>query len=359
MNARTDQIKNYNPLFDLVRGLASLMVFVAHMQIFIMAMMPDGGDFFENYYIFEVLAVMGVEFFFVLSGLLLGPILYSHFQKPDIWKNCKIFMMRRWYRTLPTYYLGFLAFLFLFWILQKPLPDHWPSYLFFMQSPVEFKSEFYGVSWTMAVEEIFYVLFPILCFVILCSGKSPEKVFVMSLLAVSAFCFGLRFYIMPDTASLDYNTIQGSLMRLDAIAYGALIGIFVRRIHSFIFGSSVILLMFFSGYLVVNGYQILSDFMFFVFFHAVFFVIPVCSAIIIKFSAQYFRLKENKIIKFLADISYPLYILHVPILFLMIPENAVVTPVMLVFYFWFCIGFSYLVFKYIETPILRRRPVYE
>ena len=147
-------------------------------------------------------------------------------------------------------------------------------------------------------------------------------------------------------------------MRLDAIAYGALVGIFLQNICRYYFIFSTAALALFYGVILLYGYKIVYTVTFFIYFHAYFIVVPFCGAIIITFLAQNLILKENKIIRFLADISYPLYIFHVPLLFLMFSTGIVATPITLVLYIWLTIGFSYLVFRCIETPILRRRPSY-
>lgn len=107
--------------------------------------------------------VLGVELFFVLSGYLIGGILLRAVQES---KNrlCGAllvdFWWRRWMRTLPNYLLFLVVFNYV-----TPDPS-WSvlRYLTFTQG-LDAPPSFYGVSWSLAVEEWFYLLFPLLVFV--------------------------------------------------------------------------------------------------------------------------------------------------------------------------------------------------
>ena len=83
--------RNYG--LDLIRSLAICLVLFAHFT----TKAPACG-------------VLGVELFFVLSGFLIGGILYQTLrnQDPIHFRDIWLFWKRRWMRTLPNYYL-FLA----------------------------------------------------------------------------------------------------------------------------------------------------------------------------------------------------------------------------------------------------------
>lgn len=103
MNARTDQIKHYNPVFDLFRGVAAMMVLFAHLKLVVLTLLGYQNEQQYHYPFFELFGFWGVEIFFALSGVLLGPILYRLYHDPDFKQSLSVFLRRRWYRTLPTY----------------------------------------------------------------------------------------------------------------------------------------------------------------------------------------------------------------------------------------------------------------
>src|SRR6185503_5952862 len=90
---------------DLLRSIAIILVLVTHTVSFL--------DPQNHYYEIPVYTgYLGVEFFFVLSGFLIGTILLKiHYQDTIInFKSIKLFWIRRWFRTLPNYYLMFLLY---------------------------------------------------------------------------------------------------------------------------------------------------------------------------------------------------------------------------------------------------------
>ncbi|HTV42772.1 MAG TPA: acyltransferase family protein [Candidatus Sulfotelmatobacter sp.] len=96
---------------DLIRALAIVLVLLSHT-------VPGGTEFpalgVARYY----LGLLGVEIFFVLSGFLIGGILIDELysDRLESISGTVSFWRRRWFRTLPNYYL-FLAII----ILQERL----------------------------------------------------------------------------------------------------------------------------------------------------------------------------------------------------------------------------------------------
>jgi peptidoglycan/LPS O-acetylase OafA/YrhL len=98
---------------------------------------------------------IGVDLFFVLSGWLLGSQLFEEAARTGS-IDLKRFWYRRWIRTLPAYYavLGAISFQ---QILTK---DSWSfplDYIFFIQNYNQ-PFEIFHVSWSLAVEEQFYLV---------------------------------------------------------------------------------------------------------------------------------------------------------------------------------------------------------
>ncbi len=108
-------------------------------------------------------AYLGVELFFVLSGFLIGGILLRALAPETPKITLLSFWHRRWVRTLPNYFL----FLLLNVALSFWLTGAWPSifrYLFFCQNLFAPTPEFFSESWSLAVEEWFYIFLPLLFF---------------------------------------------------------------------------------------------------------------------------------------------------------------------------------------------------
>lgn len=92
-----DNDKNHIPWFDFVRSLAILLVLLSHSRGWLL-------DYWEFAELLKFGGYIGVELFFSLSGILVGSILLKTPLLFDF-EQFKRFLVRRWYRTLPNYYL--------------------------------------------------------------------------------------------------------------------------------------------------------------------------------------------------------------------------------------------------------------
>jgi peptidoglycan/LPS O-acetylase OafA/YrhL len=180
---------------DAVRGVAILQVMFAH------AFPGHGG----------IGGYVGVDLFFVLSGFLIGGNLIDRLQEPSYF-SC--FYIRRGFRILPLYYLLIIACAPLT-LLQQPL---W-RYLTFVQNfhwahLGTLGDGWDGVTWSLAVEEQFYLLAPLLiCLVPL--RRLPASLCALILLAP---CFRV---IAVETTTLA-GTVVLMPSRLDSLCAGVL-----------------------------------------------------------------------------------------------------------------------------------------
>ena len=132
---------------DLFRGFCGYGVAFCHLQAFI----------YKNLHM-EYLSLLFVEFFFVLSGFVLYPQLIKILSSK---KNLIIFYKRRWIRTLPLY----VIMLFIVSALTNELfSKDFFKYLLFIQkiTPDFVNNDYYPVAWSLSIEELFYLFFPIL-----------------------------------------------------------------------------------------------------------------------------------------------------------------------------------------------------
>ena len=166
---------------DLARSIAIILVLFSHSRFL--------TDSPESYLFLTVGAKFGVELFFVLSGFLIGTVLLRQF---EIGLNTKLlsrFWLRRWFRTLPAYF----ALLVFIWIFLAEV-DY--LYFFFLQDLVGGNWDLVPVSWSLVIEEWFYLVFPLL--IILCSFFNKENAFLFSAF-VLLFAVSYTHLTLPTT----------------------------------------------------------------------------------------------------------------------------------------------------------------
>lgn len=117
---------------DLLRGVAAYGVILAHCYA---SLSNDFG--FDVHLITGFMGRSGVELFFALSGFLIGGILCDIPPEHRTISNYGIFLVRRWMRTLPTYYFAIFIFLACPGIFEPSPPappEHLINYLTFTQN---------------------------------------------------------------------------------------------------------------------------------------------------------------------------------------------------------------------------------
>jgi peptidoglycan/LPS O-acetylase OafA/YrhL len=165
-------LKGRIPELDGLRGIAIAMVLVYH--FFLNAPIITPGTPLAYILATGRLAWSGVDLFFVLSGFLIGGILLDERGSSNYFR---VFYTRRFFRIVPAYALN-LALVFAFsvllrlgfaksfaWAMDNKIP--WLPYLFFLQNfwmaawtiPGVYGL---GATWSLAVEEQFYLTLPLL-----------------------------------------------------------------------------------------------------------------------------------------------------------------------------------------------------
>jgi peptidoglycan/LPS O-acetylase OafA/YrhL len=196
---------------DVLRSLAILQVLLGHgMSIYLgqAAKAP-----LEGFYGF-----LGVELFFVLSGFLVGGIALRAFEQGPSLPVLGDFLARRWLRTLPNYYL-FLAVNagLALWLAA---PGFQARYLVFLQNLLWPMPPFFGESWSLAVEEIFYLVLPALLLATTARTRSPRTVLAALLAALAAFTALRLAYVAALQPPFHEVVRKTAGLRLDALMYG-------------------------------------------------------------------------------------------------------------------------------------------
>lgn len=168
-----EQIRSGRHLHEIdgVRGAAVLMVVLLHTLFGIMTQefsLPSTRPILNAFF-----GGAGVDLFFVLSGFLIGGILIDHKGASNYFK---VFWIRRATRILPAYLLLMATYVlakeiggtveapwFHAFLMQDPLPV-W-TYLtftqnYYMAAVNSGAARWVGITWSLAVEEQFYLVFP-------------------------------------------------------------------------------------------------------------------------------------------------------------------------------------------------------
>jgi peptidoglycan/LPS O-acetylase OafA/YrhL len=205
---------------DLLRFAAIVCVIIAHTLGFL-----SQGDIPNA--IVSYSAVLGVEFFFVLSGMLIGTIIIKTHVKEKIttFSSVKVFWIRRWFRTLPNYYLMLIVY---FVLALRYLPSmsglKWASFLVFLQdATTPENNSFFGTAWSLCIEEWFYLLFP-LCLILMqiFFKKKPVSLLATIIIFITMSLLGRVFLSFNNNIAWDAGYRKMLFIRLDSIAIGVL-----------------------------------------------------------------------------------------------------------------------------------------
>ncbi len=210
-----------NQKLDILRTVAVLLVLGRHLQA------P---------YSWYPIGWIGVDLFFVLSGFLISGLLFAEYRATgDIgWKR---FFIRRGFKIYPAYYALIAATLFLQFLQRQRI--QWLLYVreFFMVQNY-FYPHIWPHTWSLAVEEHFYILLPLLLLLLsrVWPGKSDAQPFRMIpyvCLLIAAFCLLLRYRAAAQLVDPNHNwafILFPSHLRFDSLFFGVLLG-YLHHFH--------------------------------------------------------------------------------------------------------------------------------
>ena len=209
------------PELDSLRGIACLMVLFFHG--FANRYIPEHLNAAERVFVaIWRYGFTGVNLFFVLSGFLITGILLETRNQADYYRR---FYIRRALRILPLYY-GILLLLIVVW--KAGLTDRPISWAFLGFSAIYLANTTplfgvpiqFGVLWSLAVEEHFYLLWPALVRRL----KTKALVILAFLLCVAALAFRFAAFHSGSDVFGFYTW-----MVCDGLSMGALLAIAIRH----------------------------------------------------------------------------------------------------------------------------------
>ena len=208
---------NRLPGLDSLRALAILLVLIFHYKV-VVSREPLFG-FISN------LGWVGVDLFFVLSGYLIGNQVLGEITKTGELSLGR-FYVRRLLRTLPNYYVVLACY----FIFAEALSGNYRaplwSFLTFTQNFAMQPVQTFTHSWSLCIEEQFYILFPLLA-ILLMKRLASRGLFWLALACLSLTAIWLRYYSLsshggPAIKILDYyeHIYYSSFTRFDELLPG-------------------------------------------------------------------------------------------------------------------------------------------
>jgi peptidoglycan/LPS O-acetylase OafA/YrhL len=163
---------------DTLRAAAILLVLMSHYAGFV-ARAPIFG-------VVGNIGWAGVDLFFVLSGYLIGNQILAPAARGES-LSLKLFFARRLLRTLPNYYAVLAVYLLLphSVIAGKAAAPAW-RFLTFTQNFGLAYGETFTHSWSLCIEEQFYLLLPLAVLALVRPGRSPRLAWCALAAAIAA-----------------------------------------------------------------------------------------------------------------------------------------------------------------------------
>ena len=211
---------------DILRAVAVLLVIGRHLQPCPPELNAALSGFTTHW---RMGGWIGVDLFFVLSGFLVSGLLFKERQRYGT-LSPKNFLLRRGLKIYPAFYAMLAATVAVRLVTGKGVPlAGLLREIFFVQN---YGPGLQGHTWSLAVEEHFYLLLLLVLFVGMRrersdSGARPFAWLPRFFVTVALLCLGLRLYVHFTTPYFTNHTHQfPTHLRIDSLLFGVLLSYF-------------------------------------------------------------------------------------------------------------------------------------
>ena len=187
----------------------------------------------------EQFGFIGVEIFFSLSGFLVMQMIVERFDRMRTADAFVSFLLNRWMRTFPLYFLFVGIHIWISTSIGRLDPGGWRvpesfsvlpdvrPFLTFTQNLLDggkaWNHGWFGVSWSLSVEEWFYLLVPGLFLVFRKCDFARSAVRILLFVIVASLAARTARFLSTGAGDFDDLFRRVALLRLDAFCYGGLV----------------------------------------------------------------------------------------------------------------------------------------
>ena len=352
----------YLPSIDSLRALAVLAVIIYHVDV---NYLPGG--------------FLGVDLFFVLSGYLISSLIIKEYRKTGS-LNLYNFYIRRARRLLPAVYFMItvgLVIMVLFneVLLRKSHLDAIFGYIYssnwwYIFHKLDYFDSFGAQSpfkhlWSLAIEEQFYMIFPLLFLLVNRKKKSKDGTYKLNKNFLYVVLGLILASLIAHILLFDINNISRIYFGTDTRAFSLLVGVVgailypMERLHAKVTPQqnmiySVVSLVSIATLITVMIYT--SEYNTLL-YRGGFLLVAILGLIVIISSGKQHtlmsRLLSFKPVVFIGKISYSLYLWHFPVLVLTTPVSEIGNPNIIFVILRVVLTFVLATASYmfVETPI--------
>jgi len=341
------------PSLDGIRAIAACIVFLSHCGL--EDVIPGG---------------FGVTIFFFLSGFLITTLLRQEYEKTAA-ISLKKFYLRRFYRIIPPLYIVLLVLLLPYSTRDS---THHATNLALVAQFAQLTNYYQifwggdtmipgtGQMWSLAVEEHFYLLFPLVLALLLQRRDYRHIAFIFAGACVAVLAWRCLLFFVVGLRDDDYFYFATDT-RFDSMLYGCIMGIWLNPVlgRQFVEVSNARWIGVLALATVVLGVTFLyrsesfrETFRYSLQGVALF---PVFFCAVRKSEWPLFRWLETRPIRFLGLISYTFYLIHLKALVIVHRYTDAPMPVRAVLGFMLAVAFSSAMYFLVERHLgaLRRR----